>query len=52
MVPIVMTMFVSGLWHGAGYGFIIWGLLHGFYLTINHGWRVFVAQLWPDQAEL
>src|SRR5208282_1164736 len=28
--PTVITMFVSGLWHGAGYGFIVWGLLHGF----------------------
>jgi alginate O-acetyltransferase complex protein AlgI len=49
MVPLVITMFVSGLWHGAGYGFIVWGLLHGFYLTINHGWRVVAARLWPDR---
>src|SRR5215469_1593248 len=50
MFPIVITMFVSGLWHGAGYGFIIWGLLHGFYLTINHGWRVVAARWWPNRA--
>jgi hypothetical protein len=43
MVPLITTMFISGLWHGAGYGFIIWGLLHGVFLTINHGWRVFAA---------
>jgi len=49
MFPLVITMFVSGLWHGAGYGFIVWGLLHGFYLTINHGWRVVAARLWPDR---
>jgi alginate O-acetyltransferase complex protein AlgI len=49
MVPLVITMFVSGLWHGAGYGFIVWGLLHGFYLTINHGWRVVAARLWPNR---
>jgi D-alanyl-lipoteichoic acid acyltransferase DltB (MBOAT superfamily) len=48
MFPIVITMFISGLWHGAGYGFIIWGLLHGFYLTINHGWRMVAARLWPE----
>ena len=40
MVPLITTMFISGLWHGAGYGFIIWGLLHGVFLTINHAWRV------------
>jgi len=25
------------------------GFLHGFYLTINHGWRVVAARLWPDR---
>jgi alginate O-acetyltransferase complex protein AlgI len=50
MVPTLVTMFISGLWHGAGYGFIVWGLLHGCYLTINHGWRVVAARLWPDRA--
>lgn len=37
--PTMMTMFVSGVWHGAGWQFIIFGLLHGVFLTINHGWR-------------
>jgi D-alanyl-lipoteichoic acid acyltransferase DltB (MBOAT superfamily) len=49
MFPTILTMFISGLWHGAGYGFIIWGLLHGLYLTINHGWRVVAARVWPDR---
>jgi alginate O-acetyltransferase complex protein AlgI len=49
MFPILLTMFVSGLWHGAGYGFIVWGLLHGFYLTVNHAWRLFGPALWPDR---
>ncbi len=49
MFPTVVTMFISGLWHGAGYGFLVWGLLHGFYLTINHGWRVVAARLWRDR---
>ena len=48
MVPLITTMFISGLWHGAGYGFVIWGLLHGIFLTINHGWRVFVAHRWRN----
>jgi alginate O-acetyltransferase complex protein AlgI len=47
--PTMLTMFISGLWHGAGYGFIVWGLLHGLYLTINHGWRVVAARLWTDR---
>jgi alginate O-acetyltransferase complex protein AlgI len=49
MFPILLTMFVSGLWHGAGYGFIIWGLLNGVYLTVNHAWRVIRPQLWSDR---
>jgi alginate O-acetyltransferase complex protein AlgI len=50
MVPTVITMFVSGLWHGAGYGFIVWGMLNGMYITINHGWRVISTKLWPDRS--
>jgi len=49
MFPTLLTMFISGLWHGAGYGFIIWGLLHGIYLTINHAWRVVIPRFWTDQ---
>lgn len=33
------TMLVAGLWHGAGWTFIIWGALHGLYLVISHIWR-------------
>jgi len=38
-VPTVFTMFVSGVWHGAGWQFIIFGLLHGFFLVVVHAWR-------------
>ncbi len=38
--PTFLTMLLSGLWHGAGYTFIVWGALHGAYLCINHGWRL------------
>jgi alginate O-acetyltransferase complex protein AlgI len=34
-----LTMLLGGLWHGAGWTFVIWGALHGVYLIINHGWR-------------
>jgi len=50
MLPTLLTMFVSGLWHGAGYLFVLWGLLHGVYLTINHAWRLVAPKLWPDRA--
>jgi alginate O-acetyltransferase complex protein AlgI len=31
------TMALGGLWHGAGWTFLIWGALHGVYLIVNHG---------------
>ncbi|MFM2294387.1 MAG: hypothetical protein RLZZ350_800 [Verrucomicrobiota bacterium] len=33
-----LTMLLGGLWHGAGWTFIIWGALHGIYLAVNHAW--------------
>ncbi len=38
-VNLSLTMLLGGLWHGAGWTFVAWGGLHGFYLVINHGWR-------------
>jgi hypothetical protein len=48
--PTLLTMFISGLWHGAGYVFLLWGLLHGMYLAINHGWRLVGPALWSSKA--
>jgi alginate O-acetyltransferase complex protein AlgI len=31
---LAITMFLGGLWHGAGIGFIIWGLYHGALLVL------------------
>jgi D-alanyl-lipoteichoic acid acyltransferase DltB (MBOAT superfamily) len=36
---IMVTMLLSGLWHGAGWNFVVWGSLHGCYLLIAHEWR-------------
>lgn len=30
-----ITMVVSGIWHGANLTFVVWGLLHAFYLAIE-----------------
>ena len=30
-----IVMFLGGLWHGASWNFVIWGTLHGVYLTIH-----------------
>ena len=36
---LMITMLLGGLWHGAGWNYVIWGGLHGVYLSINHWWR-------------
>jgi alginate O-acetyltransferase complex protein AlgI len=38
--PLMATMFIAGIWHGAGIQFLIFGLLHGIYLVVNHAWRL------------
>ncbi len=39
--PTLVTMFLTGLWHGAGVQFLLFGLIHGVYLTANQAWRHF-----------
>jgi D-alanyl-lipoteichoic acid acyltransferase DltB (MBOAT superfamily) len=38
-INLMATMLLGGLWHGAGWTFVFWGALHGFYLIVNHGWQ-------------
>ena len=46
-INLMITMLLGGLWHGAGWTFVIWGGLHGIYLVINHGWRALKSILKP-----
>ena len=41
---LLSTMLLGGLWHGAGWTFVIWGGIHGVALAIAHGWRMFRHQ--------
>jgi len=36
---LLITMFLGGLWHGAGWTFIAWGVYHGLLLVIYHAMR-------------
>ena len=36
---LLLTMLLGGLWHGANWTFLLWGMLHGIYLIINHALR-------------
>jgi len=38
-VNLAATMVLGGLWHGAGWTFLVWGAIHGAGLALAHGWR-------------
>jgi alginate O-acetyltransferase complex protein AlgI len=38
-INLMIVMTLGGLWHGAGWTFVLWGMLHGAYLAINHLFR-------------
>ena len=35
-VNLMLTMLLGGLWHGAAWGFVLWGGIHGTALVIEH----------------
>lgn len=37
-LALVLTMLVSGIWHGTTVGFLLFGMVHGLYLVIYHTW--------------
>ena len=43
---LMLTMLIGGLWHGASWTFVIWGGLHGIYLSIERALREHVT--WPS----
>ncbi len=52
-VNLMITMLLGGLWHGASWTFVVWGLLHGLYLAAER-WiqgRVTLRR-WPDATGL
>jgi D-alanyl-lipoteichoic acid acyltransferase DltB (MBOAT superfamily) len=38
-INLMVTMLLGGLWHGAGWTYVVWGGLHGLYLCVNQMWR-------------
>lgn len=37
-INIMIVFLVSGFWHGAGWTFVVWGLLHGLASVVNRFW--------------
>jgi alginate O-acetyltransferase complex protein AlgI len=46
-----VTMALAGLWHGAGWTFIAWGVLHGAYLVVNHLYRRIRLKILPGMQD-
>lgn len=49
---LLLTFVLGGLWHGAGWTFIIWGTLHGIGLSVGVVWRRWLPPMpaiarWP-----
>ncbi len=39
LLNLMITFFVVGLWHGAGWTFVLWGCMHGAALVIHRLWK-------------
>ena len=39
LLNLLVVFLVSGIWHGAGWNFIIWGMLHGISILIHRVWK-------------
>jgi alginate O-acetyltransferase complex protein AlgI len=50
-INLATTMILGGLWHGAGFTFLIWGALHGLFLGINHRW-ITLTEKYPALARM
>jgi D-alanyl-lipoteichoic acid acyltransferase DltB (MBOAT superfamily) len=44
VLPTTATIVLAGMWHGASWNYLIFGLLHAVFLSVNHAWRI----LWPN----
>jgi alginate O-acetyltransferase complex protein AlgI len=38
-INLLITMGLGGLWHGASWNFVIWGLYHGVLLSVHRAWH-------------
>lgn len=44
---LLIVMALGGLWHGASWNFVLWGIYWGLVLMINHAWRDHVVRAAP-----
>jgi len=41
---LLLTMTLGGLWHGAAWTFVVWGLMHGMFLIIHRAFQAFCGR--------
>ena len=39
---LMITMTLCGLWHGAGWAFVLFGAIHGLLMSVHHFWRLHI----------
>jgi alginate O-acetyltransferase complex protein AlgI len=55
-IALIFTFLISGIWHGVGWTFVVWGLIHGIYMScsiysqpIRKAWR---TRVWGRRLAL
>lgn len=41
---LIITMFLGGLWHGASWNFVVWGMFHGVALALHKAWMTITGR--------
>lgn len=53
LLNLYIVFFCTGLWHGASWNFVIWGLLHGTFLVIERvGFKKVLERIWSPLRHL
>jgi len=52
-INLFIVFFITGLWHGASWNFVIWGLFHGVFIVIERlGFDMILKKLWQPIQHL
>lgn len=52
-VNLFIVFLLTGLWHGAAWNFLLWGLLHGFFMILERlGWEKWLGKAGQPAAHL